>query len=327
MNFQEYDPPVNEESGLADGYGYPEPGGYGSAEAHGAADEIVPSKAGAGKRRQRRSLGLIPPCTTLLVPWLLFVVVYAVTSFWLRYSAPFFCWFIVALGALLVIAFAAITVLSALRGKDPLWYGFLSVMLLIALVLGACLGTVNYTSNLRPYYDNSNMGRYEDVDPEAFSGQSMMDAGQIVFTRGARPDRTKAMGFRDRYMYCVTPITKSSGAAYDHYDFWAVGINCCTGAPHDFHCSEYDNKYAHSGLRLVDQEKQAFYRLAVQQAEAAYSIKAPHPVFLHWLQDPKSELDAYADDGVMYYLAGIFAYLAFQVVIVGIGVLLIARFG
>ena len=37
---------------------------------------------------------------------------------------------------------------------------------------------------------------------------------------------------------------------------------------------EYNNPGAHSGLRLLDDEQRPFYRLAVEQAEAAYSLKA-----------------------------------------------------
>mmetsp|Transcript_42510 Transcript_42510/g.98536 ORF Transcript_42510/g.98536 Transcript_42510/m.98536 type:complete len:328 (+) Transcript_42510:85-1068(+) len=325
MGFEEQASPFHEASGLvqepAGPEGAPE-GGY------GAQDDIVFARANKPtKPKQKKGLNIIPALLSLFVPWFLFVVVYAVTSFSLHYSSPFGCWIVVMICAALVIAGYAITALSALRGKDPTWYGFLSTLMFIAVVLGASLGTINFVSNLRPYYDSSNLNKYDNVDPGEYSGQQMMDAGQINFVKGVSPDRSKAMGFRDRDMYCVTPITKSAGVApaSGFYDFWAVGINCCSGAPHEFHCSEYDNKYAHSGLRLVDQDKQAFYRLAVQQAEAAYSISAPHPIFVHWLQDPNAELDAYADEGMMYYLIGIFSHLAFQVVAVGVGVVVIAR--
>merc|ERR1719210_1765213 len=76
------------------------------------------------KQRQKMGFNLIPVCFSLLVPWILFIVVYAATSFSLHYTAPAVCWFIVAIGAVAVLAGIAVTAISATRGKDPTWYGF-----------------------------------------------------------------------------------------------------------------------------------------------------------------------------------------------------------
>lgn len=299
----------------------------GSIPAYGAPDDDIVSHKAYGLAKPRRGLNLVPACLSLLLPWILFLIIYAVTSFSVHYFAPFWCWFIVAIGALMVLACAAVTVYSAMKGRDPTWYGLLSTLMLIALVVAACLGTANFRQNIQPYYDSNNLNHYEDVDPGRVSAQQMMDAGQISFVNGVSPDVSKAMGFRSRHMYCVTPITRGAGTnpASGVYDFWAVGTNCCTGAANDFHCNEYDNRYAHSGIRLADQEEQAFYRLAVQQAEAAYNIKAPHPIFLKWMQDPNAELNSYADDGMMYYFVGIFSHLGFQVVVVAGAVLVLSK--
>lgn len=328
MGSEEHGPPLNEESGLVQGqyagYTVPPPAYYGGADPGGyyAADEIQPMKA----KRKSKNLNLIPACVSLVVPWVLFLVIYAVTSFSLHYSAPSACWLIVVISVCLVCVGYGVTIQSYFHGKDPTWYAILSTLMLIAVVLAASLGTSNYMYNLRPYYDASNLNRYLAVDPRNTTGQQMMDAGQITFVRDATPDRSKAMGFRDRDMYCVTPITVPGDVPDSRiYDFWAVGTNCCTGAPNEFHCSEYDNKYAHSGLRVVDADKQAFYRLAVQQAESAYAITATHPIFVLWLQDPNAELDAHADEGMMYYLVGVFSHLAFQVVTVGLAIVAISK--
>jgi len=330
MGFEEHGPAPGEETGLVQGefarYAPPEPAHYGGAgpEGYDPRDEILAQKA----RRRGKNLPLIPACVSLFVPWVLFVVMYAVTSFSLHYTTPFGCWFIVVIGAFLVLVGFVVTIQTAFKGRNPTWYAFLSTLMLIALVLGACLGTANHTYNLRPFYDSGNLNRYTSVDPGNTTGNQMMDAGQISFLPNVYPDRTKAMGFKNRDMYCVTPITKgTSKPESGYYDFWAVGTNCCLGGAQDFHCSEYDNKFAHSGLRVVDAEKQAFYRLAVKQAEVAYAIHVNHPVFLYWMQDPDAELDAYADEGMMYFLVGVFSHLAFQVVAVGLGVVVISKFG
>merc|ERR1719502_2180472 len=66
-------------------------------------------------------------------------------------------------------------------------------------------------------------------------------------------------------LYCVAPIVKGN-AQLTSYDFWAVGVNCCSGAQSDFRCGEYTNPHSKSGLRLMKDDQRPFYRLAVQQS-------------------------------------------------------------
>merc|ERR1712217_485151 len=158
--------------------------------------------------------------------------------------------------------------------------------------------------NMSPYFDIQNLATYPSVDPTNYRGQQLMDAGQINFVPGTHLDLTKSMGFENLETYCVAPVTIGTGAnaSLPYYDFWAVGLNCCSGHVPDFHCGEYNNPKASSGLRLMRDDLRAFFRLAVQQAEAAYNIDAGHPVFLYWMQEPSTEIEAYQDDGYKYFL-------------------------
>lgn len=169
---------------------------------------------------------------------------------------------------------------------------------------------------MRPFYDTSNLNVYQSVNPATAHGSQMMDAGRIMFTPDSHLDLTKAMGFQNVDRYCVAPI--SAGARGRNttqlatYDFWAVGLNCCSGHGAEFRCGDHWNPKATSALRLMREEERAYYRLAVQQAEAAYDIRAQHPIFLYWLQDANAELFAYQDDGFKYFLLGSLCFSCFQ---------------
>merc|ERR1719401_1001055 len=104
------------------------------------------------------------------------------------------------------------------------------------------------------------------------------------------------------------------------YDFWAVGINCCSGHASDFACGEVSNINAHSGLRLMREDQRAYFRLAVQQAEATYNINANHPIFFYWMQDPLIEINSYQDDANAYLLIGLIGFFVIQLLLVALAV-------
>merc|ERR1711866_4659 len=106
-------------------------------------------------------------------------------------------------------------------------------------------------------------------------------------------------------MFCVAPITRgTNNETLLHYDFWAVGVGCCSGLKPDFHCKNFNNPHAKGGLRLMRDDERAFYRLAVQQAEAAYNIKAVHPLFFEWVQDPIDEMAQLEEFGMRNFHMG-----------------------
>jgi hypothetical protein len=283
-------------------------------------------------RGSRKRMNIIGVCVSLFVPWVLFSVIYAVMSFSMHYHQPALCHFIVALGLIVVLACGTIAFSSLLgRSKgdmerEPSWFVFLFLTTLIAWVLAIVLGDMNFRGHLQPYYDVANLNTYQAVNPAQMRGQQYMDAGRIIFSEGTKLDISRSIGFKNLETYCVAPITNGE-APLSSYDFWAVGTNCCSSNSADFQCGEFNNPRATAGLRLMNDDQRAFFRLAVQMSEAAYSIKAIHPLFFHWMQDPIAEMNAYQDDGLKYYLLGMFAHFAFQLFLVVVATIGFSKMG
>merc|ERR1719436_2231891 len=232
-------------------------------------------------------------------------------SFSFHYQRPAMTWFLVILGLVATAILAFMAYQTKQREREEMWYTFSTLALLVATITAAIFGDINFWFNMQPYYDIENLNTYPSVNPAREKGQQLMDAGRVYFADGAGLDLRKAMGFKNLDLYCVAPIVNGQEQLAS-YDFWAVGINCCSGVSSDFRCGEFNNPHARSGLRLMRDDQRPFYRLAVQQAEAAYNLKATHPLFFYWMQDPVAEMNSYRDDGFKYYLLGIFTHFAFN---------------
>lgn len=151
-----------------------------------------------------------------------------------------------------------------------------------------------------------------------------MDAGSVHFTNSSFVLMQRSVAFQDLHTYCVAPIT-STKAPLASYDFWAVGVDCCSETAADFRCGEYNNPNAHVGLRVLNDEQRSFFRLAVQQAEARYAIKATHPLFFYWGENAAADTQALHDDAIKYMLIAMMAYFAFQLVCVLLAVLCLPK--
>jgi hypothetical protein len=260
---------------------------------------------------KRRRMNLVAVVLNIFFPWFIFCSLFAAMSFSFHYQHPSAVWFLVILGFVLVAFLAFSAYQTKKRDRDPMWYTFATIATFIAVVCATVFGDMNFWYNMQPFYDIENLNTYPSVNPAREKGQQLMDAGRVYFADGTGLDMRKAMGFKNLDLYCVTPIVHGEDQLAS-YDFWAVGINCCSGVSSDFRCGEFNNPHARSGLRLMRDDQRPFFRLAVQQAEAAYNIKATHPLFFYWMQDPVAEMNSYRDDGFKYYLLGIFTHFAFN---------------
>jgi len=254
---------------------------------------------------------MVAICINIFLPWFLFSTLYAVNSFTMHYTRPTLTWMLIAAGFLVSVLTGVMAWRAKKRDRDPMWYTYAALAFFIAVCLAAVFGDMNFWYNMQPFYDIENLNTYPSVNPAREKGQQLMDAGRVYFADGTGLDMKKAMAFKNLDLYCVAPIVSGS-TQLASYDFWAVGINCCSGISSDFRCGEFNNPHARSGLRLMRDDQRPFFRLAVQQAEAAYNLKATHPLFFYWMQDPVSEMNSYRDDGFKYYLLGVFSYFAFN---------------
>lgn len=296
-------------------------------------------------RRQRQRMNLVAVCQCLFIPWISFCVVYALTGFSFHYNRPLLCWIVVGLyfPVFLFITWwldrctgkgIARSLASKQRSSEsaePSWFVFLFVTMLIAVVLGATLGSINFHSFMQKYYDYKNLNSYKDVDVSKTTGVQLMDAARVNFLEGSVLDLRKAMGFKNLNTYCVAPITVTNKdkarAELTNYDFWAVGMDCCSSDMSDFHCGEYNNPNAKGGLRLLEDDERSFYRLAVQQAQALYHVKSTHPLFFYWTADPAKETESWRDEGYKFFFLGMLVHFCWQMLCVGLAVLGFGKMG
>lgn len=260
------------------------------------------------------------PIVSLVLPWFLFVAIYSAMAFSLHYSYPRLCFLVVSLGFFVVVVLAARASKASKKHarfhesrSPPRWETFLAITCGIAWLLAVLGGSKNFEVNMHPFYDIVSLNTYQSVDASQALGNMMMDAGRIRFIPGTKIDEQLSMKFTDLETYCVAPIVSPNMSGATSYDFWAVGTNCCPGlAKGSFHCAEFDNPAAMSGLRLMRDNQREQFRLAVQQAEAAYDIHAHHPLFFYWMRDPTAELKAYQNDGYNWFIFAIFLHFCFQ---------------
>jgi len=288
------------------------PGLYGG---FGGYPQDKDNKPSISRRNQRHRMNIVPVYQCLFLPWLLYCAIFALLSSSANFYRPYLCYAVLAVATLGVLALGW-TPLKILLGRAPMtsgpnWYGFFFVTMAIALVLGAVFGNLNFSTTMLKYYEYENLDIITEASPLFSKGEQLMDAGRVMFGNNSVLDTRRSMGFKNMDTYCVAPISIVQGGVtmpLQTYDFWAVGLNCCSSNAADFSCGEYANQNAHSGLRFLEDSQRDFFRLAVQEATAAYGIKAEHPLFFYWVQDPQKEQSLFFQAGFENWVEANAAY-------------------
>jgi len=316
-------------------YGLPGPGGH--AQDYGAA----PNRRASPQKS--RPVTMFTVIIVFFLPCIIFAMAAAAYSVYFDYLGALVS-VITALHSLFLLACAFVAFVALKKSylgdsTHPFWYIFLTVSVALAMLLGLVLARTNWNDNIVQYNMLSKLTVATGIDPSTTSGQQLMDAGKVSFISNSTTDVNISIGFKNGDTYCVAPIvtspavllsaTQKDGSVawmidgrQNKYDFWAVGLNCCSGGSYkfDFHCGDSLNSMAHDGLRLLDEKQAATYRVAVEAAEASYSISAPHPTFFFWVKDANAEHQAYRDMAMTYLTQGIIAFSTGQALAVLAGV-------
>jgi len=268
----------------------------------------------------RRSMNSHAIAIMVFLPWLLFLVVYLTCATALRYNQPKQC-SNVYYGAVAVVVvawfLAARSWMRKVRNdpyRQPSWLLYAAVALTLGLINGTVLGDMNFSYNTQPAHNIENLNVYGNgtgIDPSFTKGQEVMDAGRIYFKEAAHLDFSKSMTFKNLDLFCVAPVVMGD-QQLPSYDYWAVGVNCCSAHGTKFACGEFANPHARGGLRLMRDDQRPFYRLAVQQAEVSYGIKAEHPIFFEWMQDPSFVVVTWHENAYRWHLMSILGYFVFN---------------
>jgi hypothetical protein len=275
-------------------------GGMSEHQKRQASKSINPAFAGVPEELHKRVIFLpsrrvrinwVGIAVNIVSPWLLFTGLMYVMTFDIHYQSPTLAWSLVAagIGLAAVMAWCGYNRKYEMEDGKPAWFIYAAGAFFFASVFAAAFGNWVFALKMNSYFDLHSMNTYSGVNPMRVKGAMVSDAGRAYFSMNAHLDQKKAIAFKHMDTYCAVPITVGDDKL-PNYDFWAVGMNCCDEGK--FHCgADWDNFRARSALRLMDLDQAPFYRLAVQQAEAAYDISANHPVFFHWTQDPVKDIN------------------------------------
>jgi len=283
--------------------------------------------------KRRRRVNCVPVILGIFLPWLVFLGAFGTTGFLLHYLNP------VLTGAMVLVALA-LSGHSLVRawkmwrsGTDPdtFYPIFFAISCTVALVWGICAGDYTFWHFMQPCYDVEILATYSNVNPSVerlWSGESVptrgrrfQDAGKVYFNHAAVIDGTRAMSFKSGDLYCVAPIVDPSCQGECGYDFWAVGLNCCSEEVADFRCGEHANIHAKSGLRMMHDHLRGLFRLAVVQAESVHGLVSTHPEFFYWVQDPVAEIRHMKLQGYKRYLVWMFVTFFVNAVALGLSLM------
>mmetsp|Transcript_116882 Transcript_116882/g.183825 ORF Transcript_116882/g.183825 Transcript_116882/m.183825 type:complete len:336 (-) Transcript_116882:57-1064(-) len=286
---------------------------YGSSEG-GLLKQQAPIAQGLTARRwlDWQSLAF-----ALALPLGLFLATFCSMSFKFNYQSPTSALLLVASAFFFVLMMAFLSTHQIRKWKNTgvrTWHLFVIITSFLAVLLGSVLGYCNFKSNASRYYDYISLRRIADVEPGQWQGGQALDAGELDFRAGTKVNTQMNMVYFQKKGWCAAPIVASDGAPLASYDFWAVGVDCCSSRHGDFACgSTGQNGEPLLGLRVLDDSEIAGYKLAVMQAQAAYNIQVHNPIFLLAVKSPYALIKSYWNHAITFAYTCMSLFALFQV--------------
>lgn len=216
----------------------------------------------------------------LVVPSCIFLFTSSLLSFHVHFDVGAGVWLLTLL-SLVPFCLARRSERHALEYRlDRTWPRLSQFLFFVAAVAGMLFGGLNYCYYGWPSYSLDGLRTYTDLDATDVPGQRLMDAGRVTFVQNTR----------------LLAHHNQTGWQQGHPNAWASRpVGCRRGMlqswAEQLHCGDFHSPKAKSGLRVVDESQLRFFRLAVQQAEAAYNLEVGQPMFFTWLEDADKTLE------------------------------------
>lgn len=280
-------------------------------------DWIISNTAKELKGRSRRKrMNCVPTLLALFLPWFLFLFVFAIVAFEFHYLLPACTFAVMFFISACCIGFAQNAYQKYKVGDDWFYSVYMACAFIVVVALAWVIADHTFWTWMQPAINADKLAEYNNVDPSSHvarngavlptTGKRYQDAGKVYFSSNAVLDQSKAISFKLGHSYCVAPIVNPDCTKNCGYDFWAVGVDCCSDDAADFRCGEYNNNQAKSGLRMMYDWQRPYFRLAVLEAEGAHEIMSSHPVFFYWMEDPVATVRHWKHVGYKRFMLGMF---------------------
>lgn len=246
---------------------------------------------------------------SIFLPWATFLLCLLFTAN-VYHRAPKTVWVLLTFMIVCTVPFCR----RSVRKEKPVVF-CIALLCLTLEIFGMISGYVTYDTVLKRYRFFDDAWFYTNVLPSD-NALGYVDAGKIVFADEAKLDFGHTIGFKDKTVYCVTPVLDDTGLA-GKVQFWAAGTDCC-GPRSGFVCDDAWDPKARAGLVMNEETHSTFqgsirenYMDAIRQAEVAYGLSsADEPVLVRWVVDPnKVQENLWSMGFGMLFVASAFALL------------------
>lgn len=198
------------------------------------------------------------------------------------------------------------------------WPFWKLAMCLIAAAIGMQIGNYLWFSYFYSHQRYQNLQAYSGINAETTAGVRLMDAGIVTFDEGTGVDRMRISALKNGAVYCIAPILKNGTLQANPnddstYDLFMVGTDCCDNG--EFRCGEWNLPGVPGGMRLLNEQATAMYRLASQDWATTYSKTVMHPIFFEWTSDPISAYTGMLTRGYKILALSLFLFPAATMIV------------